>query len=184
MQLVFWAFTVSSWRGKRKNETRGCNYSCFQLPVMQQAGTWMCFRPFLFGVKATATFILKQQEVAKRRNRLGNSLVASFERQIAFKGSDFFHQCPAALTFGFLFASSYNHPYICQLYRRWLQRVVAHQEPHVRTRPCPIWASLLCVPEVGWYLACWLDLPSWSSALAVVFKAWGLKPKSNNFPNS
>lgn len=103
--------------------------------------------------------------------------------RIAFKGSDFFHQCPVVLTFGFLSAPSYNRPCICQLYRRWLRCFVAHQEPRVRTRPCTMRWSLLCVLEVGWYLACWPDLPRSSSALAVVFKAWGQKPKSN-FPNS
>lgn len=66
----------------------------------------------------------------------------------------------------------------------WLQCAVAHQEPRARTHPCTTWLSLLRVLEVGWYLVCWPDLPSWSSAPAVVCKAWRLKTKSKNFPNS
>lgn len=62
--------------------------------------------------------------------------------EFAFRGSDFFHQCPAALTFVFPLLT---HLHICQLYRRWQQRVGAHWEPRVTTRPHATRVSLLRV---------------------------------------
>lgn len=179
LRLCSWSFKLLQFLaggGKEKKATSWCNCSCFQLPIMQQAGTWICFRPFPFSRPLPPSSYNNKKWPWDIPKGWGTHQLLHLKCRIAFEGSDFFHQCPVAPIFGCLcfFLQLLVHSPALQK-----ATVVAHQEPRVRTRPCTPWWSLPCVQEVGWYLACWPDLPSGASALA---EAWGLKTKSKQPP--
>lgn len=110
LRLCSWSFELLQFLAggeKGRKETSWCSYSCFQLPVMQQADihgcalypselVWRPLPPSSFNGKWL-----------KDGTGWGTHCLLCLKCRIAFKGSGFFHLCPVALKFDFLFAPSY-----------------------------------------------------------------------------